>query len=741
MLTRRPPFFRHRRTPSSISDEPSHKADDSSARDPLLGLTAEDLRPSFHQAQYYEINGDVKAAGVDGLDHYLSAGWRENRRVSFVFDADFYRQRHMPDMADVCPLAHFVRFGVADKLATNAEQLAFRQQVAQQDHALLAALTPILAAFGHDAVKLLPASGGCYLQALFSAENYRKLRGFDDNISDLGCFARYLISDFADGLSPGPLFDTELYLRRANFRRLPPLAAKQTAVEHWIEHGILMEIVPNRVFHSADYIQLNLDLTRAIWPFEHFLLLGAQQKRRFNKDVTISETPMVPGKSLGLHFIDQFGANNEAMDELQKIRDFRLSNRFRELFAEANTFEPDVGLTVDLPSLMAPWHDAAYRVCKRALDRLPEGRFESVVLIPFCKIGGADYVAGILAQTLAQAKGPVLVVQTDQDEFARPDWFPDIARVDLSDIVNAAVGDMRTQVLYTVLRKLRPAHIFNVNSRLGFDTFVRYGRQLAYQSALHSYYFCAERTDQGAMVGYPIMYFADLFSKLTSSITDSRSLEDELAERFGLPASMRKKLRTVYSPAMLETLPAPLVVQQVASAGQRHRPALIWAGRLDKQKRFDILLDVARQMPQVDFLCWGKAVLSRQDDALALPKNVTLNAPFSSYDELPLDRVDGFFYTADWDGIPTILIELGARGMPITASAAGGVPELLGEGRGWTVPVGSPVDAYVQALRQMLNQPKDRVTRATALQDYVRRVHSVDSYRKSLDAILTEDLA
>lgn len=724
-----------------MPDDRNRKADPMATPDPLLGLGSKDLQPFFHQSQYYEINGDVKAAGVDALGHYMSTGWRENRRVSFVFDADFYRQHHMQGMVDVCPLAHFVRFGVPNKLATNADQHEFRQQVAHLDNALLAEITPILAAFGHDAAALLPASGGSYLQALFSAENYRKLRGIDAKVSDLGCFAHYLMSDFAKGVSPGPLFDTELYLHRANFRQLPPLGPKQTAVEHWIEHGILREIVPNRIFHSADYIQLNLDLTRAIWPFEHFLLFGAQHKRRFNKDVVINETPMIPGKSVGLQFVDQFGTNQAALDELQKMRDFRQSASFREMFAQANALEPDVGLTIDLPAVMPPWHDAAYRVCKQALDRLPEGRFESVVLIPFCKVGGADYVAGILAQTLAQAKGPVLVIQTDQAEFARPDWFPGIARVDLSDILNAAMGDMRTQVLYTVLRKLRPAHIFNVNSRLGFDTFVRFGRQLGYQSALHSYYFCADRTPQGAMVGYPVLYFADLYGKLTSSITDSHSLEDELAGRFGLPASMRKKLRTIYTPAMLETLPAPVVQQQVASTGQRHRPALIWAGRLDKQKRFDILLDVARQMPQVDFLCWGKAVLGGGDDALVLPKNVTLNAPFSSYDELPLDRVDGFFYTADWDGIPTILIELGARGMPITASAAGGVPELLGDGRGWTVPVGSPVDAYVQALRQMLDHPKDRVTRATALQDYVRRVHSVDNYRQSLDAILTEDLA
>lgn len=708
---------------------------------PMLGLTRDDLKAHFNAAQYLEINGDVKAAGADPLDHYLGSGWREGRRLSHTFEPKFYRERHMGDYPDACPLAHYVRFGIPGKFTTDPDQAEFVKFVRANDRKWQNQLAGILAAFGRDASLLSPAAIGSHLQAMFSAPAYRQLRGIEPNISDLECFTRYLVFDFAQGISPGPLFDNEYYLQRASAANLPPMKPRQTPFEHWVEHGIEAEIVPNRIFHDPDYRQLHPELSRAIWPFEHFLFNGQNEKRRFTKDLVINETGMIPGRSVGLQFADEFGRNKEALDELQKMRNFRISHRFREMFAQANALEPDIGLTVDLPSVMPPWHDAAFRVCKGALERLPEGRFESVVLIPFCKVGGADYVAGILAQTLAQSKGPVLVIQTDQSEFARPDWFPGIARVDLSDVLNAAVGDIRTQVLYTVLRKLRPAQIFNVNSRAGFDTFVRYGRQLGYQSSLHSYYFCADRTDQGAMVGYPILYFADIFGKLTTSITDSHSLEEELSERFGLPASMRKGLRTIYTPAMLETLPAPVVQQQVANAGKRKRPALIWAGRLDKQKRFDILQDVARKMPEVDFLCWGKAVLSGKGDALDLPENVTLNEPFSSYDELPLEQVDGFFYTADWDGIPTILIELGARGMPITASAAGGVPELLGEGRGWTVPVGSPVDAYVEALRQMLASPQDRVARATALQDYVRRVHSVENYRKSLDAILTEDLA
>jgi glycosyltransferase involved in cell wall biosynthesis len=179
---------------------------------------------------------------------------------------------------------------------------------------------------------------------------------------------------------------------------------------------------------------------------------------------------------------------------------------------------------------------------------------------------------------------------------------------------------------------------------------------------------------------------------------------------------------------------AAAVSCQIASSGGRTRQRLLWAGRLDKQKRFDLLLKIAEAMPDIDFDCWGKAVLDAPPDVRNLPKNVTLHPPFGSFDELPLADSDGWLYTSAWDGLPTILIECAALGVPITASAVGGVPELIDEDTGWPVRSPGDVAAYVLAVREMLGDAQARTRKVQALQARVRERHSQGTYMAAIAA-------
>jgi len=93
------------------------------------------------------------------------------------------------------------------------------------------------------------------------------------------------------------------------------------------------------------------------------------------------------------------------------------------------------------------------------------------------------------------------------------------------------------------------------------------------------------------------------------------------------------------------------------------------------------------------------------------------------------------FYTSGWDGLPTILIELGALGMPIAASAVGGVPELITEKTGWLIDEdATPADA-ARILRDMIENPDLRLARATELQKLVRKRHAFQTYSQALAQI------
>ena len=434
------------------------------------------------------------------------------------------------------------------------------------------------------------------------------------------------------------------------------------------------------------------------------------------------------------HFTHVTRQHSETRAEIAERRKFLDSERFDQLVARAALLDPNITVPRKTrPGYLPPWHDADYFGYAAARALLPDGPVRNVVLVPFGKLGGADYVAGILAAALAE-RGPTVILRTDRPDWDRPDWYPDgVPAIDLSGPLSGMADPARA--LFVLLRALGPEAVWNVNSRTGFACLAAYGERLADSHRLYAYYFCADRTPQGQETGYPVWYMADILPHLHAALVDTRSLADTLVARYAMPPALAGRLHTLQTPAQQSADRPPIVAAQIAGAPARPRPVILWAGRLDRQKRFDLVEAVARAMPDVAFRAWGKAVLGKAPSARKLPANLTLDPPFARYDDLPLTDCDGWLYTAAWDGLPTILIECGAMGMPIVASAVGGVPELIDHTTGWPVHDADDPDAYVRALRKMLDDPEARRNRATALQARVRTRHSPENFRKKLETI------
>jgi glycosyltransferase involved in cell wall biosynthesis len=417
-----------------------------------------------------------------------------------------------------------------------------------------------------------------------------------------------------------------------------------------------------------------------------------------------------------------------------EMESFCGSAEMNALIADAAQIEPEVGsLNGYEPGFLPPWHDGEYAHFRKAVASIPAGPYDSVVLVPFGKLGGADLVAGILAGALVR-QGRTLILRTDLSDWDRPDWYPDTApAIDISAEFSK-LSD-RPRALYMLLRELGARRVWNVNSRLGFDMLVHYGARLAVQSQLYAYYFCADRDSAGNEVGYPVWYFANILPHLTAAIFDTADLARSLTGRYSLPDDLAARVRTVYTPALTPVADGTLAKVQADRRAGRLRPRVLWGGRLDRQKRFDIVIDLARAMPDVDFDAWGKAVLDTPPDLSGLPPNLRLNPPFSEYAQLPMKDADGWLYTSDWDGLPTILIELGAMGMPIVASAVGGVPELIDSRTGWPVDPEAGLAGYEAALRSMLADPGARQERAAALQRRIAANHDGTTYDRAVAEI------
>jgi glycosyltransferase involved in cell wall biosynthesis len=127
----------------------------------------------------------------------------------------------------------------------------------------------------------------------------------------------------------------------------------------------------------------------------------------------------------------------------------------------------------------------------------------------------------------------------------------------------------------------------------------------------------------------------------------------------------------------------------------------LWAGRLDYQKRVDVLNAIAEACADEDFEfhAYGRRVLDR-DTPIPHGPHLTFHGPYDGFESLPAHEFDVFLYTSQWDGLPNALQEAMARGLVVVASGAGGVKELIRPAEtGYLIEPFDDEQAFVSALR------------------------------------------
>lgn len=101
--------------------------------------------------------------------------------------------------------------------------------------------------------------------------------------------------------------------------------------------------------------------------------------------------------------------------------------------------------------------------------------------------------------------------------------------------------------------------------------------------------------------------------------------------------------------------------------------------RISKQKKFDLFLDIALKMPQYAFVWIGN-----KDNMEGLPLNVfCLGEVHSAF--FYLRYADIFVLPSNYEGLPMSILEALAFGVPVVASAVGGITEVLDGNNGFAI--------------------------------------------------------
>ena len=344
-----------------------------------------------------------------------------------------------------------------------------------------------------------------------------------------------------------------------------------------------------------------------------------------------------------------------------------------------------------------------------------------LILITLAEIGGAQtYVAQLL---------PALV---DRYEVTVAAWGPGPLReateragatyVPLHHVRRALhpVHDLLGLVeLYRLCRRVRPAIVHANSSKAGV-----LGRLAAWLARVPVRVFTVHGWAFKAYHGLAstLYLWAD---RAMRPLTTAIVCVAEGERRIGLERGTCTASRTVVI--------RNAVADAAAASLAGDPPVVLSVGRLKEPKDFSTL---AQALARLDGVPHRALVAGDGPDRPALEEEiarlgVALELP-GERDDVPelLAAVDVFVLSSRSEGMPISILEAMAAGLPVVASAVGGVPELVVDGEtGVLVPPGDP-DALAEALRRLLQDPELRRRLGAGGRERARDEFSLERFRR-----------
>lgn len=418
-----------------------------------------------------------------------------------------------------------------------------------------------------------------------------------------------------------------------------------------------------------------------------------------------------------------------------------------EMFAKAAQIEPLIaeawGETTrpKLAPLTAPATVEQVATIKACQDAAGYRRARVVIVTGATGRGGAP--VGHVVNALATRMPPedIVVIHTDTPGARCSERFPaGVREVDFARYAAPSRASTRPQALVALLRSFHADAILNSGSEVMYEALRPYGRALAATERVFLLLTEDHQSTPGTSRGSVHTHFYRCFDLVDGVVVDSTAFKDRLVEQYVLDEGEQ---------ACVHVVPVPAVDRDEVPVAQPEaggRPQVFWSGRWDQEHRLDLVLELARRMPEADFRLWGEPVgpladvdvdagvssYRRESRPVEAAANVHLVTGFAGVRDLPLAEADVWLHSSSWPGVPTDLLEVAAAGVPIVAATGGGVAEIVGTEDAWLVEQPDVLESYQAALAQVLGDPAAARARARAFRARLLEERPESAYAEHL---------
>lgn len=363
-------------------------------------------------------------------------------------------------------------------------------------------------------------------------------------------------------------------------------------------------------------------------------------------------------------------------------------------------------------------------------QQLDRDDYDYVLFVPWIKAGGADLFAINYANTMATLGKNVLVIATNDTSDDSP-WKHKLAEsvsfLSFGSVTRGFGLDQQYRLLEQLIENLGISTLHILNSELGYF-FVRdhalYLKASDKKIIATSYSQSVDGT--GYVFGFSHTHIPEVYDQLNYITTDNDAVKAMWVDEYSYDP---KKILIHHQPHKTEEFP-----QLNEDRTPTHK--ILWAARLAPEKIPNIVSRIAEKLPEnysIDM--YGHDSPEFPSNALKTSQNVHYKGAFDRPVSISINDYDLYLYTSLFDGMPNTPVEFSFTGMPIVASAVGGLPGFIGND-GYMVENAKDADEYAKQILNVYEDYSAATKKAKRLQARAKTLFSQANFTREIEELI-----